>query len=74
MTDKIKIELAWVPINERHPPAPGRYLTQRITGKTEQKHGLRQINSVILSAYWDGEKFIMHDQPDYWRDIPGDMQ
>jgi hypothetical protein len=69
-----KIELAWVPMSERLPPAPGKYLTQRVTRVTEHGHGKRTIYSVILSAYWDGQTFNLHDQPTHWRDLPKDMQ
>jgi len=74
MTERPRIELAWINVAGRTPPAPGRYLTRRDLAVKEHKHGRREITTVILSAYWDGQAFNTPVQPDYWRDIPEDMK
>lgn len=66
-------DLKWIPCDAQ-PPAPGEYLTRRDLSVKILKHGLRQCRAVIQPARFDGQKWNLPVQPDYYRALPNSKE
>ena len=60
----------WIPLEEQRPPAPGQYLTRRDLRVEHGQHGLKKTYMSILPAYFDGQRFALPVQPQYYQAMP----
>ncbi len=63
-------QIGWVPVNQRQPGQPGQYLTRRDLRVEQGRFGARKIHASILPAQFDGQRWALSVQPDFWRDMP----
>lgn len=60
-------DITWKPCP---PPEPGVYLTRRDLNVDHLPGGITKIKASILLARFDGERWNLPAQPDYYRAMP----